>query len=206
MKRTSLVALLVVAVSCAIALAQAPTATIDPSQHGALASAQQSLIQAWASISQAQSNNDDHLGGHAGRAKQFLMQANEELNLAAGFADGNGPPSGAPSGPPQDSGISSNQPAQSLTGSWTIYAEDAHHPGSSLKEIQVTQNGNILTGTFHGPNQHGKLQGWVSGNNVEFSTDTHDVLTFHGQITGSGMSGFYSVDGASAPWNAQRSN
>jgi hypothetical protein len=202
MKRTPILFVVLIAVSCAMAFAQAPSATIDPSQHPALASAQQSLIQAFSSISEAQRDNDDHLGGHAGRAKQLLMQANDELNMAAGFAGGQGPSSGPPQGP----AITNNAPVQNLTGNWTIYAEDAMHPGSSLKEIQLTQNGNILTGTFHGPNQHGKLQGWVNGNNFEFSTDTRTVLTFHGQITSNGMSGFYSVNGSQAPWNAQRSN
>jgi hypothetical protein len=200
MKLTSLIFAGLIAVSGALAFAQAPSATIDPSQQPALAAAQSSLIQAFNNISEAQRDNDDHLGGHAGRAKQLLMQANEELNLAAGIAPG--PSGNGPQGP----STSNNTPPPNLTGNWTIYAEDAQHPGSSLKEIQLTQNGSILTGNFHGPNQHGKLQGWVSGNTVEFSTDTRVVLTFHGQITSTGMSGFYSANGGQAPWNAQRSN
>jgi hypothetical protein len=200
MKRTSLIFGVLIAVSSAMACAQAPSATIDPSQQPALAAAQSALIQAFSSISEAQRDNDDHLGGHAGRAKQLLMQANEELNMAAGVAPG--PSGNGPQGP----STSNNVPVQNITGNWTIYAEDAQHPGSSLKEIQLTQNGSILTGNFHGPNQHGKLQGWVSGNTVEFSTDTRTVLTFHGQITSTGMSGFYSANGGQAPWNAQRSN
>jgi hypothetical protein len=202
MKRTSILFVVLIAVSCAMAFAQGPSATIDPSQQPALAAAQQSIIQAFSSISEAQRDNDAHLGGHAGRAKEFLMQANEELNMAAGFASG-APPSGIAS---QGPGISNTAPVQNITGNWTIYAEDAQHPGSSLKEIQLTQNGSILTGSFHGPNQHGKLQGWVSGNSVEFSTDTRNVLTFHGQITSTGMSGYYSVNGGQAPWTAQRNN
>jgi hypothetical protein len=192
--------------SCVMAFAQAPQATIDPSQHGALAAAQSSIIQAWQDISQAQRNNDSHLGGHAGRAKELLEQANQELMAAAQFADNGGPGAGAPA--PAASGVlSNNAPVQNLTGNWTIFAEDAQHPGSSLKEIQLTQTGNILSGTFHGPHQHGKLQGWVSGTSVQFSTDTRDVLTFQGQITSTGMSGFYNANGGPrAPWNAQRSN
>jgi hypothetical protein len=199
MKRFSLVVLL--SLSCAAAFAQAPQPTIDPSQHGALAAAQQSIIQAWQDISQAQRNNDAHLGGHAGRAKELLEQANQELIASAQFAD-----NGGPGGPPSAE-ASNNGPVQNITGNWTIYADNARQPGSSLKEIQLTQNGNILTGTFHGPHQHGKLQGWVSGTSVQFSTDTHDVLTFQGQITSNGMSGFYNSNGGPrAPWNAQRSN
>jgi hypothetical protein len=210
MKRTSILPIVLIAVSCAMAVAQGPTVTVDPSQHGALAAAQQSIVQAFASISEAQRNNDSHLGGHAGRAKELLIQANQELGLAANFANNNNEPPSGPGGPAggpsQSNGISNDAPVQNLSGNWTIYADNAQNPGSSLKEIQLTQNGNILSGSFHGPHQHGKLQGWVSGNSVQFSTDTRDILTFEGQITSTGMSGLYSVHGSRAPWTAQRSN
>jgi hypothetical protein len=209
MKRNPILPIVFIAFGCAIAVAQSPTVTIDPSQHGALSAAQQSVVQAFASITEAQRNNDSHLGGHAGRAKELLIQANEELRLAADFADNNGPPTG-PGGPAggasPSTSLSNEPPVQNLSGNWTIYADNAQNPGSSLKQIQLTQSGNILSGTFHGPHQHGKLQGWVSGNHVQFSTDTRDVLTFEGQITSTGMSGLYTVNGAQAPWNAQRSN
>ena len=208
MKRNYIILVALIAVSCAMAVAQAPSVDIDPSRHGALASAQQSIVQAFASITEAQRNNDSQLGGHAARAKELLSQANEELRLAADFANNNesqSGPGGPPSGPPQGF-VTNNAPAQDLSGNWTIYAYNADHPGSSLKQIQLTQNGNILSGTFHGPNQHGKLQGWVNGNHVEFSTDTREILTFQGQITGTGMSGVYRVNGGSASWNAERSN
>jgi hypothetical protein len=98
------------------------------------------------------------------------------------------------------------QPAQNIVGSWTIYAYNVDRPGSSLKTIQVTQQGNIISGTFHGPHQHGKLQGWINGNHIEFSTDTRDILTFRGNITPQGMSGLYGIHGRHAPWNAERTN
>ena len=202
MKRKPVLVIVLIAVSCAMAFAQAPAVTIDPSQHGALSAAQQSIVQAFSSITEAQRNNDSHLGGHASRAKELLIQANQELSLAASFADSNGSTNG-PSSPVTPS---NNAPAQNLSGKWTIYAYNVNRPGSSLKEVELTQNGNILSGSFHGPNQHGKLQGWVNGSHVEFSTDTRDVLTFQGQITSTGMSGLYSVHGQSAPWNGERSN
>jgi len=98
------------------------------------------------------------------------------------------------------------QPPAQIAGDWTIYAENVNQPGSSLKTVQLSQNGNIITGYFHGPHQHGKLQGWVNGNHVVFSTDTRDVLTFRGWVTGQGMSGLYGVHGQHAPWNAERTN
>jgi hypothetical protein len=98
------------------------------------------------------------------------------------------------------------QPAPNVAGNWTIYADNVDRPGSSLKTIQLSQNGNIISGIFRGPNQHGKFQGWISGNHIEFSTDTHDVLTFRGQITPQGMSGLYGIHGRHAPWKAERTN
>jgi hypothetical protein len=98
------------------------------------------------------------------------------------------------------------RPGPDISGSWTIYAYNINQPGSSLKTIQLTQEGNIISGTFRGPHQHGKFQGWINGNHVEFSTDTRDVLTFRGHITPEGMSGMYGVHGRHAPWTAERTN
>ena len=58
------------------------------------------------------------------------------------------------------------RPGPNIAGTWTIYADNVDKPGSSLKTIQVTQNGNIISGIFHGPNQHGKFQGWINGNHI----------------------------------------
>ena len=98
------------------------------------------------------------------------------------------------------------RPPANIAGNWIIYAYNVDKPGSSLKTIQVTQNGNIISGTFRGPHQHGKFQGWISGHHIEFSTDTHDVLTFRGEITSDGMSGLYGIHGRHAPWSAQRTS
>jgi hypothetical protein len=200
------------AIDCLPAAAQTPSVTIDPQRHGNLAAAQESIVVAFVRISDAQQSNDDHLGGHAGRAKDLLTQANEEIRLAADFADHSqqsGPPTGPPpsaSGPAAAPPAPAPQAAPDLSGKWTIYAYNTNRPGSSLKEIQIVQQGNILSGTFHGPNQHGKMQGMVTGNHVEFSTDTRQVLTFRGEITPTGMSGLYGFEGQHAPWTAQRTN
>jgi hypothetical protein len=191
---------------CAMAAAQAPSVTVDPQRHGNLASAQENVVQAYSSISEAQRDNNSHLGGHAARAKELLSQANVEIGLAADQADANEgltPPPGqsfAPAPPPPPS------VPQNISGAWTIYAYNVSQPGSSLKMVELTQDGNIISGTFHGPHQHGKLQGWINGNHVEFSTDTREVLTFRGEITPDGMSGLYGVHGQHAPWKAERSN
>ncbi len=193
--------------SCVMAAAQMPSVTVDPQRHGNLAAAQDSISQAWSHISDAQRANDSHLGGHAGRAKELLSQANTEIQLAADQADAN-----QDQGPPPAAAAQSFAPAPSpvaapnISGSWTIYAYNVSQPGSSLKTVQLQQDGNIISGYFHGPHQHGKLQGWINGSHIEFSTDTHDVLTFRGEITADGMSGLYGVHGQHAPWKAERSN
>ncbi len=101
MKHKTLMFAAVVSVAawCSFAAAQAPSVNIDPQRHGNLAAAQESIVVAYIRIGDAQQGNDSHLGGHAAKAKSLLDQANEELRLAADFADQNqqGPPS---SGPP----------------------------------------------------------------------------------------------------------
>jgi hypothetical protein len=78
------------ACSYGIALwAQGPVVNIDPHHHGQLASAQDSIVKAYQAIGRAQKANDDQLGGHAQRAKDFLIQADEELRLAADVSNDN---------------------------------------------------------------------------------------------------------------------
>lgn len=67
--------------------AQAPQVNIDRDRHGNLAHAQEAIVEAWYAIDRAQKVNDARLGGHAGRAKELLDQAMEELRLAADFAN-----------------------------------------------------------------------------------------------------------------------
>ena len=100
----------------------------------------------------------------------------------------------------------SQQPADNIAGKWTIYADNIDKAGSSLKTVEITQNGNVLTGHFKGSHQSGKLQGWVNVHHVEFSTDTREVLTFRGQIQGNMMSGMYGINGCHGQWKAERTN
>ncbi len=65
------------------AYAQEPVQNIDPYRHGNLAAAQDLVRSAFDKLSAAQFANNDELGGHAGRAKELLRQANEEIKAAA---------------------------------------------------------------------------------------------------------------------------
>lgn len=89
MKRTvvALAGLLVLAALPRGLAAQAPQVNIDRERHGNLAHAQEAIVEAWYAIDRAQQANDDKLGGHAGRAKELLDQAMEELRLAADVAN-----------------------------------------------------------------------------------------------------------------------
>lgn len=59
-------------------------------RHGNLRGAQENILQAWQLVDQAQYANDHRLGGHAARAKELLVEANEELRMAADVANEHG--------------------------------------------------------------------------------------------------------------------
>jgi hypothetical protein len=76
------------ATACAqMPLSGEPVQSVSAYRHGNLAAAQDLLRDAYDRVSDAQEANDDHLGGHAARAKELLREAGEEIGLAADFAD-----------------------------------------------------------------------------------------------------------------------
>ena len=76
-----------VAVGCASVAQEGPPVVDIGGRHGNLRAAQEHIVQAWQMVDAAQVANDARLGGHAGRAKQLLSQANDELRLAADVAN-----------------------------------------------------------------------------------------------------------------------
>ncbi len=56
-------------------------------RHGNMRAAQQLIQQAWQKVNEAQQYNHYNLGGHAGRAKELLSQASEEIRLSADAAN-----------------------------------------------------------------------------------------------------------------------
>lgn len=82
----TLVMCLVMAVS-SMMFAQGPAQNIDPQKHGNLAGAQASIAHAYQKIEAAQQANRDQLGDHAQKAKDLLVQASQELKLAAEYAN-----------------------------------------------------------------------------------------------------------------------
>lgn len=65
---------------------EAPVVNIGQ-RHGNLRAAQEHIVQAYQLVGQAQRANDAQLGGHAGRAKELLSQADQELRQAANAAN-----------------------------------------------------------------------------------------------------------------------
>ena len=70
-----------------VLLAQRPAANIDSSKHPNLAAAQHHIQEAYDKAVEAQQANKDQLGGHDEKAKQHLIEADQELKLAAEYAD-----------------------------------------------------------------------------------------------------------------------
>jgi hypothetical protein len=66
-----------------VTLAQTPVQNIDKKAHPNLAAAQSLIVQADNWIAKAQQQNRENMKGHAEKARELLVQANQELKLAA---------------------------------------------------------------------------------------------------------------------------
>jgi hypothetical protein len=70
----------------AVLFAQQPPVNVGE-RHGNMRAAQQLIQQAWQKVDEAQKDNNYNLGGHAGKAKELLSQATEEIRLSADAAN-----------------------------------------------------------------------------------------------------------------------
>jgi hypothetical protein len=70
-----------------VTLAQEPVQDIDKKIHPILAAAQSHVVQANSYILAAQKDNKEDMQGHAEKARQLLVQVNQELKLAAEAAN-----------------------------------------------------------------------------------------------------------------------
>jgi hypothetical protein len=64
-----------------------PSLNVSPYRHGNIARAQEFSRNAFDAMAQAQQANEFDMGGHAEHAKQLLAQANDEMKLAAEWAN-----------------------------------------------------------------------------------------------------------------------
>jgi hypothetical protein len=72
----------VFALSAVLFAEQEPRVTVGE-KHGNMRAAQEYIQQAWRKVDEAQKDNNYNLGGHAGRAKELLAQASEEIKRSA---------------------------------------------------------------------------------------------------------------------------
>ena len=70
-----------------VTLAQTPVVDIDQSKHPNLYEAQRNVVAANQAIIKAEQENKDDMQGHAEKARQHLVQANQELKAAAAAAN-----------------------------------------------------------------------------------------------------------------------
>jgi len=72
---------------CVLTFAQTPVVDIDQNKHPNLADAQRHVVAANAAVLKAQKDNKYDMGGHAEKARDLLVQANQELKAAAAAAN-----------------------------------------------------------------------------------------------------------------------
>jgi Protein of unknown function (DUF3300) len=95
-------------------------------------------------------------------------------------------------------------PPDNAQGNWTIYSTNIDDGATVIKQVQIAQYGDQITGFFEGPFQSGPIRGTVKGHHIVFATVTRNVLTFRGHIDADTMSGMYGIHGRHAPWKATR--
>jgi hypothetical protein len=99
-----------------------------------------------------------------------------------------------------------DQPPDNVGGNWTIYSISIENGTTVVKQVQIAQYGNRITGYFEGPDQSGPIQGEVNGHEIRFNTVTRNVLKFSGQIYGNSMNGSYGLHGKQSTWQAVRTS
>lgn len=86
-KRRLFRALLPAALFCIVTLAQEPVQDINAKLHPNLAEAQRHVVEANRAIATAQKDNRYDMKGHAEKARQLLVEVNQELKAAAEAAN-----------------------------------------------------------------------------------------------------------------------
>ncbi len=87
-KRTLVIPVTLAAVLlCGVTLAQEPVVDINASMHPHLAAAQRAVVEANRAISESQRENKWDMHGHAEKARQLLVEVNNELKAAAETAN-----------------------------------------------------------------------------------------------------------------------
>jgi hypothetical protein len=97
------------------------------------------------------------------------------------------------------------QQPDNVQGTWSIEAKNPNNTFDT-KEVQIKQNGNILTGHFKGPHQSGGIQGSINIHHIVFRTKTEHPLTFRGRVQGDTIDGFFNIEGKKGEFHAVRTS
>jgi hypothetical protein len=89
-----------------------------------------------------------------------------------------------------------------VAGPWAVKVSgDA---GAADQQINLTQDGNKIGGTFKGPRQSGTIEGTVDGNNIKFRVKAFVPIDYVGTVEGDTMKGTLSGRGKTGDWTATR--
>jgi hypothetical protein len=89
-----------------------------------------------------------------------------------------------------------------VAGAWNVKVSgDA---GAADQQINLTQDGNKIGGTFKGPRQSGTIEGTVEGNNIKFRVKAFVPIDYVGTVEGDTMKGTLSGRGKTGDWTATR--
>jgi len=89
MKKTIAAAVVTCLCLAGVAFAQRPARNVNAGRHPNIAAAQRLCQQAYEKIVAAQEANEWDMNGHAQKAKELLVQVNDELKQAALAANAN---------------------------------------------------------------------------------------------------------------------
>lgn len=109
--------------------------------------------------------------------------------------------------------VVAQEPPANVEGNWII-----HSKGPDGRErtqvMQLSQQGDVITGHYQGPGQKGELEGTIHEQHILFRTKTHTALTFRGRVDGPRVegtvqgrtiNGTYRDEHGLGHWNAARS-
>jgi hypothetical protein len=89
-----------------------------------------------------------------------------------------------------------------VAGAWAVKVSgDA---GAADQQINLTQDGNKIGGTFKGPRQSGTIEGTVDGNNIKFRVKAFVPIDYVGTVDRDAMKGTLTGRGKTGEWTATR--
>ena len=79
-------------------------------------------------------------------------------------------------------------PTVNVDGKWILYCNDPDGR-TSMKYLELQQQGTTIKGHFKGPNQSGGVEGTINMQHLVVRTKTNVVLVFRGRVDGPRVNG-----------------